>query len=381
MNLKGYTEESGKALDHTPSTLVQLSLDAFRNYVGVTWFPHSGLNVVAGPNAQGKTNLLEAIYFLSTSRLLRSSTERDSIPFELDSCHIRATLGDHGTEIALRLERGSRKRALLNQYPLTTASQLLGRMPTTSLSALDLIIARGEPSHRRLFLDLELSQLYPRYLNSLSQYKKALEQRNALLKRDPPAPMDWFEAWDIALAEHGAALRTFRTDYVALLQEQVNAIHPSLAAQERFSLSIEQKDPSDSPEALKSALSAQLATDRFRGSTTIGPHRDDLRLELNGIDVRSFGSQGQQRTAVISLKLACMKAAEPVLGLTPMLLLDDMLSDLDESRRSQLVRWILANAKQAVLTCTEPEAVGQALIDQAQVVYVRNGQLQETCVS
>jgi DNA replication and repair protein RecF len=244
---------------------------------------------------------------------------------------VEAELAETGTVVSIELRRGVRKRAMLNGASLPRPSDVLGRIPTVSFSAGDLAIVRGDPSDRRHFLDAELSQIYPAYLRHLSVYKRALEQRNALLKRAQESFVEdeAFEAWEADLFNHGVEIRRARLEWVAQIEPAVREAHGDLGGGEEVSLTYLEHDDGD--------LAGSRTDDVRRGFTGIGPHRDDLAIEVGGADARSFGSQGQQRTAVIALKLAVLDSAAGVLGVPPVLLLDDVFSDLDAGRRARLV--------------------------------------------
>lgn len=367
-------EEAGGNYDRSFG-IARLALTDFRNYATLDVTLNRGFNVVHGPNAQGKTNLLEAVHLISTTRLLRSSRDAEAIRSGADVARIQATLATHETELATILERGVRKRVLLNGLALKRASDAIGRAPTVSISTLDMEIARGEPADRRMFLDLELSQTYPAYLVALTHYKRALEQRNALLKTAQVQFVDaaLFESWETHLAEAGATLRSMRRRFVSDLKRHLDEIHGWMAPGEAMEAHYAQKDANDDESALRAGLEASRGQDVARGTTSLGPHRDDLSLLVGGMDARSFGSQGQQRTTVISLKLATMELARRTLGAAPILLLDDILSDLDERRRRRLVEWVVQHAGQGILTCTEASSAGPDILSQAAIFRVEQG--------
>jgi DNA replication and repair protein RecF len=357
----------------------RLSLGHFRNIESLDLDLDPGFNVVQGPNGQGKTNLLESLVLISTTRLLRTSRDAEAIMHGQSRAIISGVTFFHESSLQVILERGIRKRASLNGVHLKRASDLIGRLPTVSLSSLDLEIARGEPSDRRLFLDLELSQSHPCYLMHLGHYKRALEQRNALLKlsQDQMVADELFESWEAQLAESGAELRRQRRAFIEELSRDIAGVHPFLAPGERLEVSYAPKDLAHTAEEHLAALAGQRRMEIARGSTMIGPHRDEMLMLIDGQEARSFGSQGQQRTAVLSLKLATLELARRHHGGPPLLLLDDMLSDLDERRRAQLVEWVLEKAGQAVLTCTEAEAAGPEILRRAKLFNVFQGQVSE----
>ncbi len=354
-----------------------VSLEGFRNYSQLFLELNAGFNVLTGPNAQGKTNFLESLYLLSTTRLLRGQRDVEAIREGSSKATVSAQTFQFDSRLTVVLERGIRKRALLNGVSLPRAADLIGRLPTVCISTADLEIVRGDPAERRMFLDLELSSLSPGYLRHLSLYKRALEQRNALLRESkehmqPPAT---FEPWETQLAHHGTGMRTARLEYVGRLQVPTAKSHSLMGDGEEIGLEYLVRDEASTEEELLEALSKSRHHDVCRGGTSVGPHRDDLSIDVGGRDARLYGSQGQQRTAVISLKLATLEVAREELGAPSLLLLDDILSDLDEHRRRRLVDIVADRAAQAVLTCTEASAAGERILDVARVFSVRAGEV------
>jgi DNA replication and repair protein RecF len=225
-------------------------------------------------------------------------------------------------------------------------------------------------------LDLDLSALYPSYLRHLTAYKRALEQRNALLRQDAGwTPPEQFEPWEEQLSQHGVPLREARQVYIARLSELAKGMHAEMGRGEALRLEYIPKDEASDSEALLASLRASRVQDALRSGTSVGPHRDDFSVFVAERDGRLFGSQGQQRTAVVALKVASLLLATQELGRPPLLLLDDILSDLDETRRALLVEVVLANAGQAVLTCTEPSAAGKRILSNASVFHVKAGEV------
>jgi DNA replication and repair protein RecF len=369
-----------KELKNSPGEIVavsSVSLHSFRNYESLDLSLSPSFNVLAGRNGQGKTNFLEALYFVSTTRLLRGQRDQEAIR-EGDAVMVASVELSHTeTQLSIRLERGLRKKSFLNGVGLPRASDLLGRCPCVSVSSADMEIVRGEPADRRLFLDLELSALYPSYLRHFTHYKRALEQRNAVLKqaREVPQPSELYETWEEHLAEHGSSLRKARRQYVDELRPGMTRLHSQMGEGEMVEIGYAAKDDGWSAEGLRQLLSDTRHLDIARGVTQIGPHRDDLQIDVVGREARLYGSQGQQRTAVLALKMASLEVATRTLGAPPLLLLDDILSDLDERRRALLIEVVLENAGQVVLTCTEASAAGPKILDQARVFHVQNGSI------
>jgi DNA replication and repair protein RecF len=332
-------------------------------------------NVLTGRNGQGKTNFLEALYLLATTRLLRGQKDHEAIQDGRERAVVVAELEPSATKVSVQIERGARKRALLNGLALPRASDLLGRLPCVSVSSADMEIVRGEPSERRMFLDLELSSLFPSYLRHLTHYKRSLEHRNALLKdsREHVRPGAMFEPWEEQIAEHGVALRDARHDFVRRLAPRMSRLHAQMGGGEQARAFYAPKDEAHSYEELRDLLANGRQQEIARGSTLFGPHRDDLQLLVSDREARLYASQGQQRTAVIAVKLATLEVSRQELGIPPLLLLDDIFSDLDEHRRALLVEVVLENAGQVVLTCTEASAAGPTILEQAKLFQVVAG--------
>lgn len=361
-----------------PVWLEHLRLHDFRNYEHCSIETSPGVNLVLGKNAQGKTSLIEGVSLLSTGRLLRASRDALAIRHECENAIVEGKLGDSGTAIAIALRRGVKKRVELNGMSLPRASDLIGRLPTVSFSAADLCISNGEPSDRRQFLDWELAQLYPSYLKNLTIYKRAVEQRNALLRlaQTEFVANEVFESWEERIAASGAALRQARRNWIDVLDRDARAAHAKLGSGEELRLVYEQRDEGSDQAAMSQLLVSGRSVDIARGATGTGPHRDDLLVLVNGQEARYFGSQGQQRTAVIAIKLATLDSAEEILGGPPVLLLDDVFSDLDQNRRNMLMELTLDRGGQVFLTCTDVDQVGAELADRSKIFRVDSGQVQ-----
>lgn len=354
-------------------------MSAFRNHTRTILDLAPGINLLVGQNAQGKTNILEAAWLLSSGRLLRGTRDIHAIQHGETESTVHGELRPAGSSIAVHLKEGVRKRAYLNSMSLPRASDLLGRLPTVCFTAEDLAIVRGEPSCRRTFMDTELCQLHIGYLDHVGQYKRCLEQRNALLRdaQESWVPAEVFEPWEQQMAVHGCEIRRYRRRWVGELANSAAEAHSELAAGEPLVVRYCLQDGHKEPEALREALGHGRANDVRRGSTSLGPHRDDLALEVAGREARSFGSQGQQRTAVIALKLAVQRVAQEYLGYPPVLLLDDVFSDLDAGRRANLVERALQEGGQVFLTCTEAGQAGEGIADRAKVFRVQSGRAEE----
>lgn len=345
--------------------LSTLTLAQFRNVSWAELELSEGVTLLTGPNGQGKTTALEAIHLLATGRIMRHGRENDAIQHGKTQARVAGTLPS-GTALAVTLTRGRKRLAELNGMKLPRASDLLGRMPVTSFSAADLEFVTGEPADRRLAIDAEISQVSPVYLQHLTHYKKALQQRNSLLKQAQEGYADeaLFETYEESLARDGTAMRSERERWIADLAPLASAAHANLGFGEGLSLAYEPHDDATLPDDWLRTRGKDIQ----RGTTTLGPHRDDIRINVRETDARLFGSQGQQRTAVIAYKMAVLRHLSQRDEPKPVLLLDDVFSDLDEGRRGRLLGSVLELAGQVVLTCTEVGLAGP-LAEAATFVY------------
>lgn len=351
-----------------------LALKQYRNYAHLELEFPQGLSVVAGPNAQGKTNLLEAIYLIATGRVWRGSRETEAIHAGAEQAMVEAELAPSGTHLRVMLSHGSRKRVMLNSVALPRASDVLGRLPTVLFSNEDLEMVREDASARRRFMDEELAQLSTKYFHNLAGYKRSLEQRNAMLKRQQKEYVDResIRVWETHLSQFGANLRVLRQEFIKDLASKATHNHFEFSSGESLRIEYHPKEPCFDSEALMDAYEERYVLDCQRGTTSVGPHRDDFLIEIDGRDARTYGSQGQQRTAAIALKLAVAHLLQDSLE-KPVILLDDVLSELDESRRTRLLSWARASSSQTILTCNEVSQVGDELAAAASVFEVRKG--------
>jgi len=355
--------------------IASLSFRTFRNYGSLDLDISDGLTIFEGQNGHGKTNILEGVHVLSTGKLLRGSKDADAIQFGEAGYLVRGTLRESDSVVEVEAKRGSRKRATLNGMSLKRVSDLMGRIPSVTFAPEDIETIRGEPSERRQFVDLALAQVSPPYLGALAGYKRALEQRNALLKLSQERPVSavQFETWEEELGRFGSEIREFRRDFLREIGLKMREIHSSIQQSELLETHYCPFEEAWTLEQLMQAYEENRAREIQRGSTMVGPHRDDFRLDLNGHDVRTFGSQGQQRSAGISLKLATLVWTGETLGCSPILLLDDVFSELDAGRRERLVETARKYAGQIVLTCTERAQAGELVDSRSMIYFVHQG--------
>lgn len=332
-----------------------LELKDYRNYNNLNISFSEGTNILYGGNAQGKTNILESIYLCGTTKSHRGSKDREVINFEKDESHIRLFLEKNKIthRIDLHLKKNKAKGVAIDGIPIKRQGELFGMLNLVFFSPEDLYIIKDGPGQRRRFLDLELCQLDKIYLSDLTNYNKVLEQRNNLLKqigfnRDL---LDTLYVWDNKLLEYGRKIIESRQDFVMRLNEIVFDIHKKLTGEKEEILL--QYEPNVKASEFEEKLKKTLERDLNLKMTNAGPHRDDLCFMINKIDIRKFGSQGQQRTAALSCKLAEIELVRSVIKENPILLLDDVLSELDRQRQTHLLNSI--GALQTIITCTGME--------------------------
>lgn len=331
----------------------RLELENFRLYEKLALDLPAGLNVLFGANAQGKTAFLEALYLLATSRSFRTTSELELIRWEQPVARIGSKLErDSGRERRLDFawqrqgQKAQREVRLMGQ-PVKKLSEFLGEVLLTLFVPGDLSLVQGGPQERRRYLDLTLCKLYPTYLASLSAYQKVVKQRNELLKRGPRAPE--LEPWDLLLVQHGQQLMTRRQDLVDDLDGRFDRLYRQLSGEE-LPLSLRYApNTGDFASDLERRRPEEL---RLRTSLT-GPHRDELQVRLGERSLRRFGSQGQQRTAVLALRLAEAEVLTERSGESAMVMLDDCLSELDPGRQERLLSNLSAY-RQVFLTTAVP---------------------------
>ncbi|MDO4295899.1 MAG: DNA replication/repair protein RecF [bacterium] len=329
-----------------------LELENYRNYRTLHMEFHKGTNVLYGDNAQGKTNVLEALYLCATAKSHKGSKDRELIRFGEEEAHIklRVKRQDVSYRIDMHLKKNKTKGVAINGIPIHRASELFGILNVVFFAPEDLDLIKDGPAARRRFLDVELCQLNKLYVHNLVQYNRALLQRNKLLKElsQKPQLADTLDVWDLQLFRYGRELIGFRGQFVDKLNALVADTHKNLSGgKEELRI---QYEPCVREEDFEAALRKGREQDLRQKSTLVGPHRDDLSFLVNGMDIRKFGSQGQQRTAALSLKLSEIDLVKQLIGEEPVLLLDDVLSELDSHRQNQLLSVI--RRTQTVVTCT-----------------------------
>ncbi len=329
-----------------------LKLKDYRNYDLLNLEFDKATNIFYGDNAQGKTNILEAVYLSGTTKSHRSSKDRDLIRFQCEESHIETVVVKNGVpyQIDMHLKKNSPKGIAINRIPIKKATELFGLMNFVFFSPEDLNIIKNGPSERRRFMDLELSQLDKLYLKDLTSYNRIVNQRNKLLKDASfqPSLLDTLDIWDMQLISYGKKIISRRKQFIQEVNEIIEEVHSKLTGgKEKIILSYESGCGTLS---LEEAVLRNRERDIKMKSTSAGPHRDDICFRIGDIDIRRFGSQGQQRTAALSLKLSEIELVKKIIKDTPVLLLDDVLSELDKNRQNYLLDSI--HDIQTLITCT-----------------------------
>ncbi len=349
----------------------------YRNYESLKIDFDSGTNIFYGDNAQGKTNVLEAVYLCCTAKSHRGAKDREIIRFDQEESHIKLHIrkNDVPCRIDMHLKKNKTKGIAVNGVPIRKASELFGIANVVFFSPEDLNIIKNGPGERRRFLDLELCQLDRLYVHALVHYNKIVLQRNKLLKdlAFHPEYESTLDVWDEQLAAYGVQVMQHRSQFIEQLNGIIGKIHQDLTGgKEELIISYE---PNTSPEAFAGVLFKNREQDKKQKTTLSGPHRDDMSFLINGIDIRRFGSQGQQRSAALSLKLSEIELVKSLIHDYPILLLDDVLSELDSSRQNHLLSSI--HHIQTMITCTGLDDFVEHRFHLDRVFKVTNGSIRK----
>jgi DNA replication and repair protein RecF len=359
--------------------LAELRLRDFRNYARLDLSFDPGMTVLLGANAQGKTNLLEAVYTAALGRSPRASADMEVVRFGQDRAYVRAEVHDPRVDVLeVAVDRSTGEKRLKVNGVVVRRGQLLGRMAVVLAGPLDGDVIRGAPGARRRVLDAALSQASPSYYFTLTRYLRVIRQRNRLLGEGAGGAA--LGPWDEQLVALGATLIERRRVFVHALAARATSRHARIAAGEEI-LDVSYvctadvlEETGDDRAALALALARRRPEELRRGASLVGPHRDDLRITVNGIDVRTFGSRGQQHTAALSLRLGETELLRDELGTWPVLLLDDVLADLDPVRQAQLLRDVAGPQVLLTHTAALPPAADLPL----RVLTVRGGTIIES---
>lgn len=355
----------------------------YRNYDNLYMELNKKTNIFIGKNAQGKTNLLEAIYMCARGRSFRTNRDREIINFEKDQAYVGANMkiGDFDKFIEIKMERNKTKRIKVNKRELKNYKELYSGLNVVVFSPEDLNLIKGGPQERRNFLNQEISQIKPLYHHNISRYNKVLFQRNnalksAKFKKNMASILDVF---DLQLIRLGSEIIIERDRYIEELSQISNRVHKKTTSGSenlnlRYSTNIDiYEDKEDMERRYLKKMKENISKDMETSFTEFGPHRDDMQMFINDKDLKIFGSQGQQRTGVLSIKLSEVELINRQVGSYPVLLLDDVFSELDEDRRKYLIESF--KDMQTIITITDAIEINDLMDSEHSVFYIENGHL------
>ncbi len=354
-----------------------LILNNFRNYVSQSFEFSKGLNIISGYNAQGKTNAAEAIFFLCTGYSPRVTKEKQVINYDSSSAHIQAkAFSSMGViNVSVDFEKEGGKKICLNGVPVQKTGELLGNINSVMFNPQQLKLVQESPEDRRRFMDIALSQINRKYFYALQKYKKILLQRNGLLKEhDQELVLQTLPVWDEQFSTVASEIVYMRNDFLRELKPLCEQAHSEITGgKECLEIGCDYKfsgSEAQIKEQIKQVLYDNMQKDMELGYTTQGPHRDDIKIKINGSDARIFASQGQQRTAALSLKIGELKVFAKHFGEYPVLILDDAMSELDKVRKKRLIDML--SGIQTIITCTDAEELSDY---DAKIFIVENGKV------
>lgn len=350
----------------------------YRNYNQLSMELGKNVNVFMGNNAQGKTNILEAIYYCGFAKSHRTNKDKELVRWGEENAYISVSIGRKRLDkkIDISILKDGRKAIKVNSNKINKIGELVGIFNVVMFSPEDLRIVKESPGIRRKFLDMEICQLNKKYYYNLVQYNKVLNQRNVVLK-NRNFDLSMLDIYDTQLSEFGEYIIKERLKYLSNLNEHGNIVHNEITSGKEnieFKYISSIKDLDNIKSSLMTAFEKNRDKDKEKKNTSVGPHRDDFSILLNGVDAKSYGSQGQQRTAVLTIKFASLRIIKELTGEYPVLLLDDVLSELDFNRK----RYVLSSIKdiQTIITCTGIEDLTNYLDDKAKVFRVVEGIIQ-----
>ena len=363
--------------------VTRLEYEGFRNLQDGVFEPCAGVNVITGENAQGKTNLLEAVWLFTGAKSFRQSKDKELVAFGSEQSRLRMEFSAGGRQQCAQIDIHGRRRATLNDIPQSSAAKLAGVFCGVVFSPAHLSLIKGGPQERRRLMDAAYCQLRPTYVKTLSDYSHVLAQRNALCKAGScgAGADELFDLWDKQLAQIGCLIIHARQLYLKRLTPEARRIYHGLSGgREEVDLQYVSTVPltagqtaAEIAAALYAELKAHRAADLAAGFTTVGPHRDDLDVRIDSHAARQFGSQGQQRSAVLAIKLAEATLLQEVTGERPIALLDDVMSELDLTRQDYILNHI--QDWQVFITCCDSTAIFQLV--NGREFHMKNGVLTE----
>ncbi len=330
----------------------KIKISNFRNYIQEEIELEKDINLFYGENAQGKTNIIEAIFLGSMGKSFRAKKDRELINLNYERAEVEIEYQKSDRDGKIKIELSNKKNIYMNGIKIKKLSELLGKINIVIFTPDDINILKGGPQNRRKFLDMMISQLKPNYMYHLNLYLKTIEQRNNYLRQIKEEKKDenLLDIWDEKLVEHAIIIYQYREEFIRKMQEKIKKIHAEITNYKE-EIEIEYKSECKTKEEYLKLLKERRKLDIIKGFTTKGIHRDDFVIYINKKQLDIYGSQGQHRTAILSLKLSELNIVKEEIGEEPILLLDDFMSELDETR----IKSFLAKIKntQVIITCTE----------------------------
>jgi DNA replication and repair protein RecF len=356
----------------------KLNIVNFRNYKNLFLEFNRHVNIFTGDNAQGKTNILESIYFCSLGKSHRTNRDSELINWNSDNAYINILVGKERLDkkIEIKIFKENKKGVNINSKKLSKLSELIGVFNVVMFSPEDLKIIKGSPQNRRKLLDVELCKLNPQYYYNLAQYNKVLNEKNIVLKKFNNKDKGIIDIYNSQLSQYGAEIIKQRIIFINKLNEKGKKIHSGITSNQEkidFKYMTSIKKFENIQQELYQALTESINNDIDKRTTLIGPHRDDFLVSLNGVNARIYGSQGQQRTAVLTIKFATLDIIKEYIGEYPVLLLDDVLSELDAKRQKFILNSI--NDMQTIITCTGIKDIKNYIESDVKIFYVKNGEI------
>lgn len=330
----------------------KIKINNFRNYNNEEINLNKNINVFYGENAQGKTNIIEAIFLCSMGKSFRAKQDKEMIKLNENNSIVEIEFFKSDRDGKIKIQLGNRKTVFVNGIKIKKLSELLGNLNVVMFTPDDINILKGGPQNRRRFLDIMISQLKPNYMHNLRLYAKTLEQRNNYLKqiKEENKPEEMLDIWDEKLAEYAFSISNYRNDFMEKIKNKIKKIHSEIT-DNREDIEIEYLTECLDKKNYLNLLKQRRKLDIIKSYTTKGIHRDDFNIYINKKELSIYGSQGQHRTAMLSLKLSEVNIIEDEIGEKPVLLLDDFMSELDSKRRNHFLEKI--NDTQVIITCTD----------------------------
>lgn len=351
----------------------------YRNYKNLNLSFGKNINIFIGDNAQGKTNILEAIYYCAFAKSHRTSKDKELVNWNKEIAHLGLSISKRRLDknIEINILKNGKKEIIVNSIKIKKIGELFGIFNVVMFSPEDLKIIKESPGIRRRFLDMEICQFDNKYYYNLVKYNKVLSERNIILK-NRNLNIDMLDVYDRQLASYGKYILEMRIRYIDKINFYGNKIHKDITMQKEdinFEYYSTIKNLDDIENNFYELLVKNRKKDIEKGITSIGPHRDDFLVYINGIEIKSYGSQGQQRTAVLSMKFSSLRIIKDVTSEYPVLLLDDVLSELDFSRK----KYILSSIKdiQTIITCTGISDINEYLDSDYKIYKVKDGEISD----